>query len=137
MKEIKFCGKRVNNGEWVYGYPWGDDGNGNPDCITNSKGTYRVDPATVGQFTGLKKWSQEIYEGDTLEGSEIGEYGTVLSRWQAVVKWHDDWCMFVAEEAGPGGETIPLYDYDFDRVVSKTDQSLGKLVDSGLLRRVD
>lgn len=68
MRDIKFRGKRKDNGEWVYGYFWrmNDEMTGNKPCITVSNVgadnffNHEVILETVGQFTELK----EIYEGD-------------------------------------------------------------------------
>lgn len=71
MRDILFRGKRVDNGEWVYG-----------DLLTKgidfdyairvhganelgSSDIAVIDPATVGQYTGVKDMSGEmIFEGD-------------------------------------------------------------------------
>lgn len=96
MREIKFRGKRIDNGKWVYGMPYGfkqfvDFKKGGPSCILMFNpewdleaqfnylkdpvafahlvdSVWKVIPETVGQYIGMEDVSKvEIYEGDRVK----------------------------------------------------------------------
>ena len=95
MREILFRGKSIMHGDWVYGYLNQHRGNIRYDCdcepiadecyyindwqakIDNGMygQDYKVDPETVGQFTGLTdRNGVKIFEGD------IVRYGDTIHR---------------------------------------------------------
>ena len=88
MRTIKFRGKRVDNGEWVYGdvmhiFPYKvkiipHDFNC-PENFARQTTHLVVHPESVGQFTGLlTKSRKEIFDKDIVGGHP---HGTVEVRW--------------------------------------------------------
>lgn len=119
MREIKFRGRRIDNGEWVYGSLIKRKVNNhaeffgenvcfivediNPIAMRRASmpeydfRSVRVDPATVGQFTGLHdKNGKEIYEGDIIgfEDYTSTESGYYEQRCTGVVEWSNETASF-------------------------------------------
>jgi uncharacterized phage protein (TIGR01671 family) len=92
MREILFRGKRVDNGEWVYGdlihYDDMSYKNGSKRVFIVEKDCRlwdiledgdEVDPATVGQFTGDRtRCGTQIFEGDILYHRGMRDYYVIF-----------------------------------------------------------
>ena len=103
MREILFRGKRIDNGEWVYGSILQTDNWSEISVVTDYYGSmyeppscevdsYEVIPETVGQFTGLTdKNGKKMFEGDIVraDNGHISEITFHFGAFRCYCQCHD------------------------------------------------
>ena len=132
MNEIKFRGKRVDNGKWVYGYyfqkqnPFSVDGLPITHYISNVPPFYYVvDPETVGQYTGMKdgtKWEELSYESqiEWLKHDTAENFHGIDIYEGDIVKFEDTESEYVDVDIGGRGVKVAEIElYNWAEVVKK------------------
>ena len=112
-REIKFRGKRKDNGEWIYGY-YAKDYKNSLIIVIGEKALYnlhiphQVIPESVGQYTGLK----ELYGGDIVK--YIDESRTPQVGWVVDLGWK----VYIQAVGGDeeGNQDLELHPYNCDNV---------------------
>jgi len=120
MREIIFRGKRIDNGEWVYGHYIRNEHMGIikhiivTDWAQVYVNSFKVDPDTLGQFSGLRDnkrtaefpEGQEIFEGDIVKRKRDNTVRVVIFKDGS----------FLTERIKPRSRCVfnsfPFYEYD-------------------------
>ncbi|EIV7780824.1 hypothetical protein L1671_002871 [Listeria monocytogenes] len=119
MREIEFRGKRIDNGEWVYGnlmqfedsatFIFADERKG-ASTLTYAhfiiNNMHAIDEKTLGQYTGLKdKNGKKIFEGDICWEEHNECYGVVkFEEGKFLYVWEN-----IAEDLWEVADSIEIY----------------------------
>lgn len=117
-REIKFRGKRIDNGEWVYGWyiQYEHMGVIKHYIVTNWAqiyvNSYEVDPETVGQYMGRQdQKGKEICKGDVIEYPYV--YTGRNLKFTAYVDWSDELlCYCLRNMDGTWKSEAHAYDFE-------------------------
>lgn len=102
-RTIKFRGKRIDNGEWVYGSLVVEENKYyialsiNDNIKRDDYDVYMLEviPETIGQFTGLyDNTKKEIYENDIVTGIEYPFIDEGKQNYIGIVMFYDDVAQF-------------------------------------------
>lgn len=120
MREILFRGKRIDNGEWVYGCYYHCIGTayGATFIVVNDFGFIEVIPHTIGQYTGkTDKNGEKIFQGDKV----LSKYGTM-----GIVEWDNEESAFLVNI---GDDWMTMTDSEW--------QAIGNIYDNSELLEVN
>ena len=123
MNKIKFRGKDVETGKWVYGYYFYSKKEDkhyicfekqNEDLISYSFNKVVVDPATVGQCTWKKdKNGIEIYTGDVIRGTDEWNGYDITE----IVKYDEVYASYGVENEKDG--IVDLIEFDEIEIITE------------------
>jgi uncharacterized phage protein (TIGR01671 family) len=128
--ELEFRGKRIDNGEWIYGYltvhfsasSGYDEKSPHIEFFKSDHfETWEVDPKTVGQYTGVRDSADSrIYVGNIVRWEEepeaifvvkFGKYCTEQTEEEVAENWH---CGFYLSPIEPDQENWGLTGSEFE-----------------------
>lgn len=137
MREIKFRGKRIDNGEWVFGdYSRYSKDQSIIMVDLLEQEDYWVASETVGQYTGLKdKNGVEIYEGDVIQ-EFAGEHAQGVWQYSNVsivedLRWLPDSldfadCAYVIGNIHDNPELMTIGIRNLDEIIVEIGSAIGK-----------